>query len=605
MKWFKHDFNVSKGYQIAVIAFVCFLIGYWISIAPDTGNSPEKTVRTADSQAQSRYVCPMMCLPPMDHPGHCPVCGMELVEVSGGRDNEGDSSTVSLDDRQTALAGIRTAPVEKRVPKAEISLYGKLEYDPYRVRDVTVFAPCIIQRVYVQRAGAEVMPNTPLFDVYSPELYFTEVELIEAAKHVPGFKAAQLSTQYISGLSKEVLKAEKSSGDLRGIEEVIEKLSALRRKIGVMNITYKEIDAVLSYGVPTGTVTVYALRQGRVIKQNAVEGTYVNAGTPLVSIVEEQYIWANLDAYESDYLWLKYQQPVKLQADAYPGETFNGSVAYIEPTFDSVKRTFKVGVLFQDPQRKLKAQMSVRAVIEAELSSNDLTTAESKEGVAMRKAAVDRKDAPLVIPASAPLITGKRAVVYVQVPDKKGVYEGREIVLGPRAKDCYIVREGLKEGELVVVNGAFKLDSAVQILAGSSMMQPKEGRGAVSTPPPPSSPSCEAHPTQEGMGGHGGRQAQPSAVRQQGHGMMNPEDATVDGQPLEDSAASEEESVEDAAVGGEVMEKPVMKNVEPVAGGAANVGGKVPTEVENRRSGEYRLSPGVPAGVQTDAHEDE
>ena len=57
------------------------------------------------------------------------------------------------------------------------------------------------------------------------------------------------------------------------------------------------------------------------------------------------------------------------------------------------------------------------------------------------------ESAPLVIPASAPLITGKRAVVYVAHPEKEGIFEGREITLGPRAGDYYIVNDGLKEGE--------------------------------------------------------------------------------------------------------------------------------------------------------------
>ena len=78
---------------------------------------------------------------------------------------------------------------------------------------------------------------------------------------------------------------------------------------------------------------------------------------------------------------------------------------------------------------------------------------------------------PLVIPVSAALITGTRAIVYVQVPAaEESTYEGREIVLGPRAGDYYIVRNGLKEGELVVTNGNFKLDSALQIAAKPSMM---------------------------------------------------------------------------------------------------------------------------------------
>jgi Cu(I)/Ag(I) efflux system membrane fusion protein len=84
----------------------------------------------------------------------------------------------------------------------------------------------------------------------------------------------------------------------------------------------------------------------------------------------------------------------------------------------------------------------------------------------------------LVIPASAPLITGKRAVVYVQKPGRDGVFEGREVLLGPRAGDYYIVKSGLQEGEIIVVNGSFKIDSAIQILAKPSMMNPLGGQSS-------------------------------------------------------------------------------------------------------------------------------
>ena len=80
------------------------------------------------------------------------------------------------------------------------------------------------------------------------------------------------------------------------------------------------------------------------------------------------------------------------------------------------------------------------------------------------------REMPLVVPVSAPLLTGKRAVVYVALGE--GLYEGREVVLGPRAGDYYLVRKGLREGEEVVVNGAFKIDSALQIRAQPSAMYP-------------------------------------------------------------------------------------------------------------------------------------
>lgn len=57
-------------------------------------------------------------------------------------------------------------------------------------------------------------------------------------------------------------------------------------------------------------------------------------------------------------------------------------------------------------------------------------------------------------------------------------FEGREIVLGPRAGDFYLVRHGLEEGELVVRQGNFKIDAEVQIQAKPSMMTPEGGGGA-------------------------------------------------------------------------------------------------------------------------------
>jgi Cu(I)/Ag(I) efflux system membrane fusion protein len=101
-----------------------------------------------------------------------------------------------------------------------------------------------------------------------------------------------------------------------------------------------------------------------------------------------------------------------------------------------------------------------------------LVTAES---LGYMSADTQTAEAPLVIPATAPLITGKRAVVYVQVSGKEGTFEGREVVLGPRAGEYYLVKEGLSEGERVVVNGNFKIDSAIQILAKPSMMNPEGG----------------------------------------------------------------------------------------------------------------------------------
>jgi len=108
------------------------------------------------------------------------------------------------------------------------------------------------------------------------------------------------------------------------------------------------------------------------------------------------------------------------------------------------------------------------------------------------------RQAPLVIPDTAPLVTGRRAIVYVAVPGEKGMFEGRVVVLGPRAKNYYVVKEGLKEGEQVVVNGSFKIDSALQILSRPSMINSIKTDQVRMTPPVAVSDAVKAAPGDEG-----------------------------------------------------------------------------------------------------------
>jgi Cu(I)/Ag(I) efflux system membrane fusion protein len=167
-------------------------------------------------------------------------------------------------------------------------------------------------------------------------------------------------------------------------------------------------------------------------------------------------LWLILDVYEADLTWLSLGQRAEFQTQALPGETFTGAVSFIDPVLDERSRSVKVRVEVDNADLRLKPGMFARAVIRADVH-------DSGDGL------------PLVVPASAPLVTGTRAIVYVADSESPGRYHGREVVLGPAADGFYVVRQGLTEGELVVSHGAFKIDSALQILAKSSMMNPDGG----------------------------------------------------------------------------------------------------------------------------------
>jgi Cu(I)/Ag(I) efflux system membrane fusion protein len=257
-------------------------------------------------------------------------------------------------------------------------------------------------------------------------------------------------------------------------------------------LSEQDIEGLIVKGRPTGIATITTPMTGVVLQQNAFRGTFVNTGDVVFTIANPRVLWARLDAYASDFPWIRLGQEAVFETDAYPGKTFTGKVLFVDPEFDIDRRVFKVGVLYNDEKGLLKPNMLVRCAIHAKLSTGGRGTAELATQGMMETAQTKRSgEAPLVIPETAPLITGNRAVVYVQAPDESGTYVAREVVLGPRADGYYLVNEGLQQGEMVVVNGNFKIDSAVQILAKSSMMThpgsplPVEHYDHVQTPPVP------------------------------------------------------------------------------------------------------------------------
>ena len=356
-------------------------------------------------------------------PGQCPICGMDLILAVGGEDDPVDGvREIELSAHAQKLAEVETAPVERRAVAVDIRLAGRIQPDETRT---AVIAPRVagrIDKLYANVLGMPVKAGEPLAELYSPELVSAQQELLQMAK-APG--AASL-------------------------------LEAARERLRLWGLTAEQIAGIERDGQVHDHVTFVAPIGGIVLEKDVREGQYVDAGMRLFTVADLSRVWVQLDAYESDLAWLRTGQEVEFEAEAYPGEMFKGAIAFIEPVLDPATRTVRVRADVPNAVGRLKPEMFVRAVVRAAVAG-------------------DGAEAPLVIPATAPLLTGTRAVVYVAVPDREGVFEGREVVLGPRAKDFYVVREGLYEGEQVVVQGAFKIDSSLQIQGKPSMMAPAGG----------------------------------------------------------------------------------------------------------------------------------
>lgn len=456
--------SVSPGWAVAA-----FVLGALLVLSLDRSGDPapaavpaiagfQPAAATPDDGPTYRYACPMMCIPPREAPGDCPICGMELKAMRVEHDHE--RARIVLSPEAARLADVAAEPARREFVTAEVRLFGEIDYDPAHTTVISAFMPGVVDRVYVRRAGQFVRWGDPLFDIYSSDLLETQRQLVEAMAVVPSFLSFQGNTPHVA---RDMPVVERLPEDQRteAVERALETIGAVRHKLSILGMPKRDIDEMMKVGEATGIATVYASMYGQVSEQNAFEGTYVNTGASIFTLADPSYVWLRLAAYESDYPWIRKGQEVRYEVDAYPGETFAGKVVYIDPVFNQKTRTFSLGVISPDDQGgRMKPGMLARAVVHARLTAGgQVTAAGEMEG-----------EPPLVVPASAPLITGKRAVVYVADPDEPGAYEGREVTLGPRAGDHYVILAGLEAGERVVTNGSFKIDAAVQIRARPSLM---------------------------------------------------------------------------------------------------------------------------------------
>jgi len=435
--------RIFKGrpWLMAILLLAAFGLGFFLR-GSGGGNSGHDHTDAGQEVAEepTRWTCsmhPQIILPSNDQ--KCPICAMDLIPVeSGGGEGLGPRD-LKLSETAAALAEITTAPVRREFVTRDIRLVGKVSSDETRTRTITARVAGRLDRLYVDATGQTVTRGMKLAEIYSPELYSAQAELQTAAK------AARAAGN--SGARAQSAKAN---------------LKSATERLRLWGMTDQQIRDITDGEGISENLTIRSPVTGVVVGRQATQGDYVKTGSILYTIADLDRVWVVLEAFESDLALLRSGQPVEFSARAYPGRAFGGEILFIEPVLDERTRTVQVRVEVENIEGLLKPGMLVSGLVAVTVDAQgnpvvDPATAEP----------------PLVIPASAPLLTGRRAVVYVRAPGEGDpVFTGREVVLGPRAGDDYLVFSGLSEGELVVTRGNFKIDSALQIQAAPSMMNP-------------------------------------------------------------------------------------------------------------------------------------
>jgi membrane fusion protein, copper/silver efflux system len=381
------------------------------------GNNKAGDKQQAAQEADTIWTCSMDPQIKMPHPGKCPICGMDLIPLKRGVSMQSDPDAIHITKEAASLANILTTKVTRQHPVRQVRLYGKVGADERLYQSQVSQVTGRIEKLFVNFTGEHVRKGQKLAEIYSPELVTAQQEFFET------IKTRNLQTELYEA-SKEKLRQLKLSD---------EQISSIENSREIIK-----------------NFELLSTTSGTVMLRRVSAGDYVSRGSVLFDIADLSVVWVLFDAYESDLPLLKQGEKVSFTLQALPGESFNGTISFINPVMDPVTRVAKVRVEALNNSGKLKPEMFATGVVKSDLNEYRNT---------------------IVIPKSAVLWTGKRSIVYVRDQNTdEPVFRMREIGVGPVSGDSYIVTDGLTEGEDIVTNGTFSVDAAAQLDGKPSMM---------------------------------------------------------------------------------------------------------------------------------------
>ncbi|MDH2404167.1 efflux RND transporter periplasmic adaptor subunit [Bradyrhizobium sp. SSUT18] len=349
---------------------------------------------------------------PMGLPDTSPVpkkdaMGMDYVPVYEGDDT--DDGTVKLSPGKIQRTGVKSEPAVRRVIRTTVRAPGTIALDERRISVIAMRSESFILKVADVTTGSHVVKGQPLMEVYSPSV-------------------ASAAAEYLATITSKTIGGDVQFG--RGS----------RQRLMNLDVPESVIAAIeKSRTVPT-SIEWTSPRDGIVLERNAIDGMRVQPGGVLFRIADHSVMWALIDVAERDLGVIARGQPVAVKARSFPGREFTGKVEVIYPEINKETRTARVRIELQNPELILLHDMYVDA---------DIDTGSG--------------EAVLAVPESAVMDTGSRQAVFV---DKgEGRLEPREVKLGHRGGGFVEVRQGLAEGDAVVVSANFLIDAESNLKA--------------------------------------------------------------------------------------------------------------------------------------------
>jgi len=447
---------MNKAVPVLLIALAMGAGGFWMGTrqaSPPPG-VPDALLPPATTAAGQTYVCPMHSHIVQGHPGNCPICGMDLVvmkDAAGAAANQ-----IHVDTATLQKLGVRLANAEFATLTHEISVYGTLVADESAVLRISPNVNGLLTRLHVSRVGQRIERGQLLYEISSQEALDLQYEYIDTLRRgLPAMNmAAERREQNRVILEKardhdpaELEQAERgvrqSEEQLRSILQPLQRDRA-RVKLRLQQIGFTDamLDRLIQTDKALGVIQVRAQRACVVQAVMARPGMTVGHTTEILHCVDPAHAQIEMVLYPDQLEWVEEGDAVTLAfAD---GETVKARLQGLHPLVDEATRTLRVRMpvsLSRAPRLGEFAQVTIHATPREVLS----------------------------IPKSALMRTGRGDFVMRALD--KGHFVPVKVITGIETAERIAIRDGLKAGDQVAVNGQFLLDAAASIADTAQRMR--------------------------------------------------------------------------------------------------------------------------------------
>ena len=414
--------------MLAVTAVGSAAGGYWLA---KQQFGTESALRSNPVNSDSQEQTPLFYRSPMNPEVTSPVpakdsMGMDYIPVYADEARGSlPAGTVSIDPVTVQSIGVRTSVVERRSISRAINTVGRIDYDEKKLAELHPKTEGWIEQLFVDTTGEQVSENTILLSLYSPQLVSTQQEYVLALKNLEALKDSQFED--VRRGAEELVKTSR---------ERLRLLDVPDHQITLLTNTLEVKKGLHIHSPATGIVTSIGARQGQ----------FVTPQTKLYTIADLSKVWVFVDVYEDELPWVAVGDKATISVAAIPGTTFEGVLSYIYPYAESMTRTIKVRMEFDNPDRLLKPDMFANVSIKAR-ELDDVT----------------------VVPSESIIRSGTREQVFVQ--REPGKFEPRDVTIGVSSEGLTEIKAGVEPGERVVVSAQFLIDSESKLREATLKMR--------------------------------------------------------------------------------------------------------------------------------------